>query len=693
MLGQPVTMLIPQVVGFRLTGRLPEGATATDLVLTVTEMLRQQGRGRQVRGVLRPRPRQRWRWPTAPPSPTWRPSTAPPAASSRSTPSRSTTCASPAARRSRSRWSRRTRRSRACSAAPAAPEAEYSDTLELDLAHGRAVARRAAPAAGPRAAVRRPVLLRARPRDAASPTRPRRSRAWRRSGRWEGEGGEAAGPAVAEPQTRAAERLAVQEGREFKLRHGSVVIAAITSCTNTSNPSVMLAAGLLAKKAVEKGLETKPWVKTSLAPGSKVVTDYLREAGLMEPLEAARLPPGRLRLHHLHRQQRSAAAGDRRSHRGGEPGGGRGAVGQPQLRGAHQSRRARQLPGLAAAGRRLRAGRPDRHRPARRSRSARAGTASRSTCATSGRARRRSTTTMRRAVRSEMFHRQYADVFAGDERWNVLPAPGGRHLRLGPGLDLRQAPALLRGHAARAAAGRATFAGARVLALLGDSITTDHISPAGSIKLDSPAGRYLVEHGVSPKDFNSYGSRRGNHEVMVRGTFANVRLRNRLVPEIEGGFTVHLPDGEPLTIYDAADEATRGGRAAGRPRGQGVRHRLVARLGGEGAAPAGRARGDRRELRAHPPLEPGRHGHRAARVPARRVGREPRPHRPRAVRHRRAGARARPGVRPGQATDGEGPAGRGEGDRIPRPPYAWIRPGRWSTTATAASCSTCCGSC
>ena len=208
----------------------------------------------------------------------------------------------------------------------------------------------------------------------------------------------------------------------------------------------------------------------------------------------------------------------------------------------------------------------------------------------------------------------YGDVFAGDEHWHGLDVPEGDTYAWDPAVDLRPAAAVLRGHAGRAARRSSDIHGARVLAVLGDSITTDHISPAGSIKADSPAGKYLIEHGVAPEDFNSYGARRGNHEVMMRGTFANIRLRNLLVPGTEGGVTRHLPDGEPMSIYDAAMKYKAEGVPLGGPRRQGVRHRLVPRLGGQGAAAAGRARRDRRELRAHPPQQPGRHGRAAAGV-------------------------------------------------------------------------------
>ena len=219
-------------------------------------------------------------------------------------------------------------------------------------------------------------------------------------------------------------------------------------------------------------------------------------------------------------------------------------------------------------------------------------------------------------MQSDMFRTSYGEVFEGDERWNGARRADRRPLRVGRRLDLRAPAAVLRGHAGRARADRRTSTGARVLAMLGDSVTTDHISPAGSIKKDEPGGRVPASSTASSsRDFNSYGARRGNHEVMMRGTFANIRLRNQLAPGTEGGVTRHLPDGEEMSIYDAAMRYAEEGVAARRARRQGVRLGLVARLGGEGHAAARRARGDRRELRAHPPLEPRRHGRAAAAVP------------------------------------------------------------------------------
>jgi aconitate hydratase len=344
--------------------------------------------------------------------------------------------------------------------------------------------------------------------------------------------------------------VATLEDTAVELDHGSVVIAAITSCTNTSNPSVMVGAGLLAKKAVERGLEVRPWVKTSLAPGSKVVTSYLDKAGLTPYLEKLRFhlvgygcttcignsgplpPPVADAVRRGNLVVASVLSGNRNFE---------GRI-SPDVRANYLA-----SPPLVVAY--ALAGRVDvdlHDEPL--------GVGSdgepvflRDLWPT----QQEIAATVAAALQADMFTEEYADVFAGDERWNALEVPDGdtyewvedsTYVRLPPYfVDLPAEPTAVE-----------DLSGARVLALLGDSVTTDHISPAGAIAADSPAGRYLIEQGVGPGDFNSYGARRGNHEVMMRGTFANVRLRNRLVPEIEGGWTLHLPSGEPLPIYDAA---------------------------------------------------------------------------------------------------------------------------------------------
>jgi aconitate hydratase len=335
------------------------------------------------------------------------------------------------------------------------------------------------------------------------------------------------------------------------LHHGSVVIAAITSCTNTSNPSVMLAAGLLAKKAVELGLQVHPSVKTSLAPGSKVVRDYLDRAGLMPYLEALKFHivgygcttcignsgPLPEEVSKAIEEQNLVVASVLSGNRNFE-----GRI--------NSEVRANYLmsPPLVVAF--ALAGRVDidlRHDPVGTDRQGKPVFLS-----DLWPSQQEVETVMRKSISSDMFRKSYSEVYQGDAHWRGLPVPGGdtygwdkdsTYIRRAPYFDgmTREVPSV------------ADIRNARVLAVLGDSVTTDHISPAGSIKRDSPAGRYLVERGVKPADFNSYGSRRGNHEVMIRGTFANVRLRNKMVPNLEGGFTRHLPDGAELSIFEASE--------------------------------------------------------------------------------------------------------------------------------------------
>jgi len=434
---------------------------------------------------------------------------------------------------------------------PDAPEPVYSDTLSLDLSTVEPSL------AGPRRPQDR-VPLRAVGRaflDAlptlVKPSSPIAPPADVRN-HWEAEGGQAfgGGTAVAAPPQRRTHVDLKLEGVECKLRHGSVVIAAITSCTNTSNPSVMIAAGLVAKKAVERGLESQPWVKTSLAPGSKVVTDYLDQAGLTPYLE-------RLRFHLVGYgcttcignsgplpEPVSAAIAEGELVVCAVLSGNRNFEGRIQ-----QEVRANYLasPPLVVAY--ALAGRIDldlQHEPL--------GTGK------DGKpvylrdiwpSAREVDDVIRTSIKSAMFRTQYSEVFKGDERWSGLPVPAGDRFAWEPDSTyIRRAPYFDGMPAAPAPI--EDIRAARVLCLLGDSITTDHISPAGSIRKTSPAGKYLVERGVEPKDFNSYGSRRGNHEVMVRGTFANVRLKNLLAPGTEGPVSVHLPDGEQMSIYDAS---------------------------------------------------------------------------------------------------------------------------------------------
>ncbi|MSO45698.1 MAG: aconitate hydratase AcnA [Acidobacteria bacterium] len=524
MLGQPISMLIPRVLGVRLTGALPEGATATDLVLTITERLRQHGVvGKFVeffgQGLERLTIADR-------------------ATLGNMSPEYGATIAIFPIDAMTLDYLRLTGRdaarvalvedyARAQGLFHSAGDADpvYSETIELDLA-------RIEPSlAGPR-----------RPQD-------RVSLAQAKSGFQAALGSLRAGKeAVA--SAGGGTGVAVAEPAVGQLDHGSVVIAAITSCTNTSNPGVMIAAGLVAKKAVERGLSRQPWVKTSLAPGSKVVTEYLRQAGLDTYLDrlgfnlvgygcttcignsgplpddvAAEIDARSLVV-------ASVLSGNRNFE---------GRI-QQQVR-ANYLASPPLVVAYALAGRMTldltteplgtdRVGQPVYLRDIWPT-------------------EREIQDTMLRAVNATMFREQYADVFGGDTRWQSLQVPTGDRFVWDPDSTYIRNPPFFDGITLQPAPLR-DIATARVLALLGDSLTTDHISPAGSIKKDSPAGKYLMAHGVEPADFNSYGARRGNHEVMMRGTFANTRLRNQLAPGTEGGWTTYQPEGGVMTIYDAA---------------------------------------------------------------------------------------------------------------------------------------------
>jgi aconitate hydratase len=351
--------------------------------------------------------------------------------------------------------------------------------------------------------------------------------------------------------TEPAKHAQVQNnGDSFELADGSVVIAAITSCTNTSNPSLMLGAGLLAKKAVERGLTSKPWVKTSFAPGSKVVTDYIEKAGLWPYLES-------LRFHLVGYgcttcignsgplpETISKAIKDNNLVAVSVLSGNRNFEGRinPQCR-ANYLASPPLVVAYAIAGRmdfdivneplgNDKAGKPVYLRDIWPT-------------------PQEVESTMRSSVTSEMFRKEYADVFTGDEHWQALPIPEGDLYAWDGKSTYIKDPPYFEGMPVKPGA-LTDLRGLRALALLGDSITTDHISPAGSIPAESPAGKYLIANGVQPKDFNSYGARRGNHEVMMRGTFANIRLKNQLAPGTEGGWTIHQPSGEKMYIYDAA---------------------------------------------------------------------------------------------------------------------------------------------
>ncbi len=542
MLGQPVSMLIPQVVGFRLSGKLTEGATATDLVLTITQMLRAKGVvGKFVEfygpGVS-----------TLP--------LADRATIGNMAPEYGATIGIFPVDQETLRYLEFTGRTaeqvklveaymkeQGLFHTPDASEPVYSDTLELNLATVEPSM------AGPRRPQDR-VGLREVPRKFAEalPTLMKPAAAVNAVpvGRWEAEGGQAAtNPAPPRPSSATL----VIDDVECVLHHGSVVIAAITSCTNTSNPSVMIAAALMAKKAVDRGLRSKPWVKTSLAPGSKVVTDYLELADLMKPLETLRF--------HLVGYGCTTCIGNS----GPLPEAVSTAIaecdlvvcavlsGNRNFEGRIQQEvRANYLasPPLVVAY--ALAGRIDidfHNEPLG------IGIDGPVFLRDIWPSTKEVAEVIARSIKSAMFRKSYAQVFDGDERWRGLPVPEGDRFAWEPtSTYIRRAP-YFDGMPAEPGPVR-DIAGARVLCLLADSITTDHISPAGSIRKTSPAGQFLVSHGVQPIDFNSYGARRGNHEVMVRGTFANVRLKNLLAPGTEGPFTVHLPDGEQMTIYDAS---------------------------------------------------------------------------------------------------------------------------------------------
>ncbi|MBI3478569.1 MAG: aconitate hydratase AcnA [Acidobacteria bacterium] len=548
MLGQPVSMLIPLVVGVKLTGRLREGATATDLVLTITEMLRKHGVvGKFVEYFgpgLQDLP------------------LADRATIANMSPEYGATCGIFPIDKESLRYLKLTGRSEEQIALVEAyareqglfhdartPEAEYSELLSLDLATVEPSL------AGPKRPQDRVVLSKAgesfnqalpsliKPKAKAAAAAP----AMGAEKKWEQEGGNPAAVGVEDPNVHEHVSASVKSA----LQHGSVVIAAITSCTNTSNPSVMIAAGLLAKKAVEKGLSMPAWVKTSLAPGSKVVRDYLEAAGLTPYLEKLKFNivgygcttcignSGPLPT------EVSQAIEDKELVVASVLSGNRNFEGR-----INSEVRANYLmsPPLVVAF--ALAGRIDidlRKDPIGKDREGQP-----VYLADLWPSQREVEQTMEKSITSDMFRKSYGEVYSGDERWRTLPVPTGEtyawekdstYIRQAPYFDgMKVKPAAIE-----------DIRSARVLAVLGDSVTTDHISPAGSIKKDGPAGKYLVAHGVQPADFNSYGSRRGNHEVMVRGTFANTRLRNKMVTT-EGGFTRHLPDGAEMSIFEASEK-------------------------------------------------------------------------------------------------------------------------------------------
>jgi aconitate hydratase len=547
MLGQPVSMLIPEVVGFRLEGQLPEGATATDLVLTVTEMLRNKGVvGKFVEfygpGLARLPIADR-------------------ATIANMAPEYGATCGIFPVDDETLRYLRFTGRpdeqvalveaymkEQGLFHTPETPEAEYSATLSLDLST-------VVPSiAGPKRPQDRVVLTDAKrafrealqgliqPGGVVNPPK--------QVERWEGEGGSPTAVGVEDYEDAPAAAENPGEG-PFTLRHGSIVIAAITSCTNTSNPSVMLAAGLLAKKAVEHGLTAKPWVKTSLAPGSKVVTKYLDRAGLTPYLDQLNFHtvgygcttcignsgPLAAEISKAIEEDNlvvvSVLSGNRNF--------------EGRINSEVKANYLMSPPLVVAYSLAGRMGIDLLTEPLGRGKDGQA-VYLRDIWPT----QQEVAALLQEAIQSDMFRKSYSDVFEGDERWNSFDIPDSALFPWDPESTYVRLPPYFEGMPEQAPSTVPDIEGAQVLAVLGDSITTDHISPAGSIRKTSPAGHYLIEHGVEPLDFNSYGSRRGNHEVMVRGTFANVRLRNQLAPGTEGGMTMYLPTHEVMPIYAAS---------------------------------------------------------------------------------------------------------------------------------------------
>jgi len=548
MLGQPISMLIPEVVGFRLTNRLPEGATATDLVLTITERLRKLGvvgkfvefygpglefltiADRATLGNM---------------SPEYGATIAICPIDDMSLDYLRLTARDEA----RVKLVEAYAKEQGLFRTAATPDPIYTLNAELDLSTVEPSL------AGPKRPQDRvslnqakmkfqqalEVMLaerKAKPAAAEKPgeaTRPHETATVAVAA-----GASSAGVAMIEPTIPGMEGL----------DHGAVVIAAITSCTNTSNPSVMIGAGLLARNALRRGLKTKPWVKPSLAPGSLVVTEYLRAAGLLEPLaelgfnlvgygcttcigNSGPLPEP---VSSIVKEKNLVVASVLSGNRNFE-----GRI-QSQVR-ANYLASPPLVVAYALAGRMQvdltcepigtgSDGQPVHLRDIWPS-------------------EREIQEAMLSSVRQEMFREQYSHVFDGDRRWRSLEMPEGERFNWDESSTYIRNPPFFEGLTLEPTPPK-DIAGARVLALLGDSVTTDHISPAGSIPADSPAGKYLIAHGVSPRDFNSYGARRGNHEVMMRGTFANIRLRNQLAPGTEGGWTTLVPSDEVLTIYDAS---------------------------------------------------------------------------------------------------------------------------------------------
>ncbi|HVC31236.1 MAG TPA: aconitate hydratase AcnA, partial [Steroidobacteraceae bacterium] len=524
MLGQPITMLIPQVIGCRLIGRLKPGATATDLVLTVTEMLRKKGVVDKFveyfgdgLGSLPLADR---------------------ATLANMAPEYGSTCGIFPVDEETIRYlelSGRPReridlvtayaRHQGLWRNPGEKPAQYTDVLELDLGTVEPSL------AGPRRPQDRVPLRSAKSTYESNARKTAEERTARNAG----------------AQGKAQVTL---DGSSFELKDGAVLIAAITSCTNTSNPSVMLGAGLLARKARQRGLKAKPWVKTSLAPGSRVVTDYFERAGVLEDLAATGFDlvgygcttcignSGPLKPEISAGVKAgditacSVLSGNRNFEGRVHPEVRMNFLASPPLVVAYALAGTLDLDLTTEPLGTGSDGRPVYLKDIWPSDS-------------------EVQELLVRSIDSKMFQRSYASVFKGDEHWSGIEVPAGKLYAWDEKSTYVKHPPYFEGMS-RTPPALSDIRGARALAVLGDSVTTDDISPAGNIARSSPAARYLTEHGVQPADFNSYGARRGNHEVMIRGTFANIRLRNQLVPGVEGGETLHLPSGEQTPIYDAA---------------------------------------------------------------------------------------------------------------------------------------------
>ncbi len=548
MLGRSMPMLIPEVVGVRFTGSLKPGATATDLVLTVTQLLRKKGVVNKFVEYTGPGLKSL--------------TVADRATLANMSPEYGATIGFFPVDHKTLEYLRITGRSEErlelieayCKAqglfrTDESPEPVFSDLLELDLGAVEPSL------AGPRRPQDRVALANSRNdfrTQLAKEVLGENGQAdQERIAKWISEGGSVS----AEPHEKLAALGRTVEleadGARFALGHGSLVIAAITSCTNTSNPSVMMGAGLLAKKAVAHGLTVKPWVKTSLAPGSKVVIEYLKRAGLIEPLDQLRFNlvgygcttcignsgPVAEGIAAAIKQGNLVACAILSGNRNFE-----GRI-NPVVRFNYLA-----SPPLVVAY--ALAGTMDinvEREPLAMDKNGKPvflreiwPTAEEVSAAVSS------------SIDAEMFRHEYGKVFEGDEHWQSLEVPGGKLFAWDAKSEYVKAPPFFDG-VGKTPEPLTDIAGARALAVLGDSVTTDHISPTGDIAADTPAGKYLIAHGIQPKDFNSYGARRGNHEVMMRGTFANPRLRNLMLPGVEGGFTAHLPDGGKLTIFEAAE--------------------------------------------------------------------------------------------------------------------------------------------